>query len=133
MHKSTTLRQGPVPLIARGPLFISLCFYLAVLLGIVLGLSLMAMSISKGSIDIDIYARVISKTFRTAAEVTLICLPLAATTAIAIRFSLPRYRYILLLLVSIPLFLSILVDCFGWQILLAREGVLASIFHKINL
>ena len=71
--------------------------------------------------------RVIGNTLRIAALTSLLCLVLGYPTAVALARSKGAIQALLLVAIILPLSVGVIVKAFAWQIVLRRDGVVASI------
>jgi putative spermidine/putrescine transport system permease protein len=70
--------------------------------------------------------RVIGNTLRVAALTSLVCLVLGYPTAVALARSKGAIQALLLVAIILPLSVGVIVKAFAWQIVLRRDGVVAS-------
>ncbi|OYU48542.1 MAG: ABC transporter permease [Rhizobiales bacterium PAR1] len=71
--------------------------------------------------------RVIFNTLRTAALTTLVCLVIGYPTALALSWSKGFVQAIMLVAIILPLSVGVIVKAFAWQIVLRRDGIVASL------
>lgn len=65
--------------------------------------------------------------------VSVICLVLGYFLAFGISRANPKYRIVLLLLITLPLLTSAVIRNFGWIIILSRRGILNEILLRLHL
>lgn len=70
--------------------------------------------------------RVIGNTLRIAALTSILCLALGYPTAVALARSKGAVQALLLVAIILPLSVGVIVKAFAWQIVLRRDGVVAS-------
>lgn len=74
-----------------------------------------------------LYAGLLLKTLRIGAMVSLCCLLLAYPAACFIATRPPRLRRTLYFLAIVPLWISYLLRCYAWKVILGQNGVLNSL------
>ncbi len=81
----------------------------------------------------DIYYGVAVRTFRIAAVVTLASLIISYPVAYFLARKVRRFRFMLLMLIIMPLWTSYLVRTFAWALVLGRNGVVNQAIQGIGL
>ena len=77
--------------------------------------------------------RVIANTLKIAGLVTLVCLVIGYPTAFALAWARGSAQIVLLAAIILPLSVGVVVKAFAWQIVLRRDGVLASGLMQLGL
>jgi putative spermidine/putrescine transport system permease protein len=77
--------------------------------------------------------RVIANTLKIAGLVTLVCLVIGYPTAFALAWARGPAQIVLLAAIILPLSVGVVVKAFAWQIVLRRDGILASGLMQLGL
>jgi putative spermidine/putrescine transport system permease protein len=77
--------------------------------------------------------RVIGNTLKIASLVTLVCLVIGYPTAFALAWARGWAQIVLLAAIILPLSVGVVVKAFAWQIVLRRDGILASGLMQLGL
>jgi putative spermidine/putrescine transport system permease protein len=77
--------------------------------------------------------RVIANTLKIAGLVTLICLVIGYPTAFVLAWARGWAQIVLLAAIILPLSVGVVVKAFAWQIVLRRDGILASGLMQLGL
>jgi putative spermidine/putrescine transport system permease protein len=77
--------------------------------------------------------RVIANTLKIAGLVTLVCLVIGYPTAFALAWARGSAQIVLLAAIILPLSVGVVVKAFAWQIVLRRDGILASGLMQLGL
>jgi putative spermidine/putrescine transport system permease protein len=77
--------------------------------------------------------RVIANTLKIASLVTLVCLVIGYPTAFALAWARGPAQIVLLAAIILPLSVGVVVKAFAWQIVLRRDGILASGLMQLGL
>jgi len=80
-----------------------------------------------------LYVGLLFKTLRIAATVSVCCLLLAYPAACYIAGRPPRLRRILYFMAIIPLWISYLLRCYAWKVILGQNGVLNSLLRRLGV
>src|SRR5262245_50142091 len=77
--------------------------------------------------------RVIANTLKIASLVTLVCLVIGYPTAFVLAWARGSAQIVLLAAIFLPLSVGVVVKAFAWQIVLRRDGILASGLMQLGL
>jgi len=77
--------------------------------------------------------RVIANTLKIAGLVTLVCLVIGYPTAFVLAWARGPAQIVLLAAIFLPLSVGVVVKAFAWQIVLRRDGILASGLMQLGL
>jgi putative spermidine/putrescine transport system permease protein len=77
--------------------------------------------------------RVIANTLKIAGLVTLVCLVIGYPTAFVLAWARGSAQIVLLAAIILPLSVGVVVKAFAWQIVLRRDGILASGLMQLGL
>jgi spermidine/putrescine transport system permease protein len=80
-----------------------------------------------------LYVAVLWTSLKVAATVTLISVLVGYTLAMYLAFVASRHRYLLLLLVNLPIWTSFLLRAFIWKIILGRNGIVNGVLMDAGL
>jgi len=80
-----------------------------------------------------LYVGLLLKTIKIAATVSLCCLTLAYPVALWLISLPPRRRRALYFLAIVPLWISYLIRCYAWKVILGQNGVLNSLLQWLGL
>lgn len=80
-----------------------------------------------------LYSGLLLKTLRIAATVSVACLLLAYPAALWLVRRRRRWRHALYFLAVVPLWISYLLRCYAWKVILGQNGVLNSFLQWVGL
>ena len=80
-----------------------------------------------------LYSGLLLKTFKIAAQVSLCCVLLAYPAAYFLVHLPPRLRQTLYFMAIVPLWISYLIRCYAWKLILGQNGVLNSFLQWIGM
>jgi spermidine/putrescine transport system permease protein len=80
-----------------------------------------------------LYSGLLLKTLRIAATVSLCCLVIAYPVAYCLATRARRSRQTLYMLIIVPLWISYLLRCYAWKVILGQNGVVNSLLRWLGL